>query len=156
MYSLDTYTKYLNYDQDAISWKIFATVANTCFSKNLDLKKNDVEIKYVSELVSNWEAMDCDNGGISSRYTPQGITTITVACPTDVDILDDTDKLILSIRDNEVLVNDKGYRTIVIGDQKSVILPKDNKYHVIITGTDVGTMNYSINEYSGSEKRRTK
>lgn len=155
LYSLDTYTKYLNYDQDAISWKIFATVANTCFSKNLDLKKNDVEIKYVSELVSNWEAMDCDNGGISSRYTPQGITTITVACPTDVDILDDTDKLILSIRDNEVLVNDKGYRTIVIGDQKSVILPKDNKYHVIITGTDVGTMNYSINEYSGSEKRRT-
>ncbi|MGN0994225.1 MAG: hypothetical protein ACI4PD_03805, partial [Butyricicoccus sp.] len=73
-----------------------------------------------------------------------------VSCPVDVYIYDMDGNLCGSIIDNQVVVQDQGLCLYVDGDDKYFWCSGDD-YRVKLVGTGVGTMDYVITEYGGTE-----
>lgn len=91
-------------------------------------------------------------GDISS-YEEQYIrTSIMVDCPVDVAVYDAQDHLVAQITDNEVVQAE--VPAAVIGETKAVYL-YDGDYTVILTGTDDGSMAYTVRQYDAYQTERT-
>ena len=70
---------------------------------------------------------------------------VSVACPVDVRVFDSHNNLMASIIDNQVIVSVLPVE--INGESKDIYLFDDNEYHIEITATDNGKMDYSITEF---------
>lgn len=70
---------------------------------------------------------------------------IGIACPVDVDIYDSDDRMLGSIKD-DVITNEKAEKvSICVEDNiKYIYFENDEEYTIKLTGTDSGTMEYTI------------
>jgi hypothetical protein len=70
---------------------------------------------------------------------------LTVQCPVDVEVLDANNKTVARITNNTVQNTGEGSLTAaVFGDDKYICVPDSAEYTVKLTGTDTGTMAYSV------------
>lgn len=69
---------------------------------------------------------------------------VSVKCPTDVYVYDESGNLVLSIINNKIEICDIRIAAIVDGDEKIFALSDYCKYNIKIVGTDNGTMDYSV------------
>ena len=79
---------------------------------------------------------------------------LSLHCPIDVYVYDSDNNLCGTIIDNKV---DTRYQEIFLsvnGDDKSVFITGDD-YKIEVIGTDTGTMEYTVEEYSDGESIRT-
>ena len=79
------------------------------------------------------------------NFTSQYIrTSLTVACPVDVEVYDGEGSLVASIVDNQVVTD--LVPAAVWGDMKAVYL-YDGDYTIRLTGTGTGSMDYTLRRY---------
>ncbi|MGN0513104.1 MAG: leucine-rich repeat protein [Lachnospiraceae bacterium] len=71
-------------------------------------------------------------------------------CPVDVNIYDSSDNLVVSIVDNEVVVDT--LPCYVDGDNKIVYITGDDTYRFELTGNDDGSMDYIVEEFDNSSE----
>ena len=75
--------------------------------------------------------------------------TITIACPVNIEIVDEIGDLILSVVDDSVVYCDERvYACVTEESAKIVHLPSDIDHIITITATDNGTMDYAVSEYT--------
>lgn len=113
----------------------------------------DAEFAFVSGLVK-------DDYGLYTRYKYDGNIntswkgkTLKVACPTDVDVYCG-DECVLSIVSDEIVDWRPGVRVYVKDSVKYILLPDDMDFSVKIRGTDSGTMDYTVTEYTDSGEKK--
>lgn len=80
-----------------------------------------------------------------NRITKRNITIVAVRCPVDAEIFDSSGRLVAKIKNNNVenIVSEKIYIHID-NDEKLMYISDDDKYTIKLTGTDEGTMEYSV------------
>ncbi len=98
-------------------------------------------------------------GGLSiedmtNRYIEK-VRALTVACPTDVDIYNADNEVVVSVKNNEVKICMPGYFCVVEDDIKYLVISAESPSEVVITGTDEGEMTYSIYEADEHGFKRT-
>lgn len=72
---------------------------------------------------------------------------ITVRCPVDVEISNAAGTIVASVVDNTCVgYIDSNVQIYVLGESKYVLLSGDSSYTVRLTGTDSGTMAYSVQD----------
>lgn len=86
--------------------------------------------------------------GLSSTSAYWNASVMTVACPTDVEIYDEYGQLVARVTNNQLVGLVPGIAVWIDGDVKHFVLPKDSAYQIQITGTDAGTMDYTVSEYA--------
>lgn len=107
------------------------------------------------------DGMEKDDYGLYIRYRYNGlgadkfwrVKTVRVACPTDVDVYCD-DEYVLSIVSDEVIGVKPGICVYVEDSVKYIILPDDMDFSVKIKGTDSGTMDYTVTEYTDAGEKK--
>ncbi len=72
---------------------------------------------------------------------------MTVACPTDVEIYDENGQKVAAVFNNQLFGLVPGVAIWIDGDVKHLILPQAETYSVRVTGTDSGTMDYTVSEF---------
>lgn len=82
---------------------------------------------------------------------PEAFRLVTIKCPVDVIVRDQTGKEIASIKDG--VIDNSGLSeahgcSITDAGAKQVVLPADANYSIEIIGTDTGEMDYSVYEYN--------
>ena len=97
---------------------------------------------YMALLESNGERLADD----ILRYMTYRV--LTIACPVDVNVYDESGKLVVSIINDEVIVEE--LPVCVVNSEKSIILD-DADYRIETIGNGEGTMDYTIKEYSGDD-----
>lgn len=75
-------------------------------------------------------------------------TVLTVACPTDVEIYDEAGEKVAAVFNNQLFGLVPGVAIWIDGDVKHLVLPKDGEYTVRVTGTDSGSMDYTVSEFT--------
>ena len=76
-----------------------------------------------------------------------GGKVITVACPTDVFLYDDSDQLLASVEGNLVSYSSSDMLVYTTDSVKLFAVPAGQSYHIRIVATDNGTMSYSVSDY---------
>lgn len=87
-------------------------------------------------------------GAYSDTKDYWNASVMTVACPTNVDIYDENGKRVACTVDNQLFGLVPGVAIWIDGDVKHLVLPKDRAYTVNIIGTDSGTMDYTVSEFT--------
>ncbi len=77
---------------------------------------------------------------------------ITVACPTDVSVFNESGSEVVSIKNNVVSCGDDAIDVFVTNDVKYIVLPLGYSFSLKITSTGNGLMEYSVAEYDESVK----
>lgn len=86
----------------------------------------------------------CDTNGDTNKYK---IKRAKVACPVDVEIYSPTGEILGKITDNKIDESiQQGVLMYVDGDDKYVYMLYEGEYTFKLSGTDSGTMTYSIQE----------
>ena len=114
----------------------------------IDLSGGSASAAHYPELCMAWlEVINFEEDETSSGYRKA-----IVDCPVDVSVYDEENNLVAQIIDGEVQDIDDGlYAYIDDDDQMVVILPCNNEYSVKLEATDVGTMTYTVTDYSWDE-----
>lgn len=72
-------------------------------------------------------------------------TVASVHCPVDVDVYDSAGTLVASVINNAVnYATDPEVLILVDGDEKYIYMPTDGDYDIKLTGTDLGSMEYIV------------
>ncbi len=74
-----------------------------------------------------------------------------IFCPVDVVIRDSSNSIVGSIVNNQVIISTDKVTMKTDGDKKYCIYNTNDKYTIAITATDNGTMDYIVDEMSGSD-----
>lgn len=83
------------------------------------------------------------------NYETGTVKSYRIACPVDVYIYDSDDQLIGKVENNVPYVYGNGVTIVVENDIKTLYFAKESeKYHLKLTGTDIGDMDIEIEEYS--------
>lgn len=83
------------------------------------------------------------------NYETGTVKSYRIACPVDVYIYDSDDQLIGKVENNVPYVYGNGVTIVVENDIKTLYFAKKSeKYHLKLTGTDIGDMDIEIEEYS--------
>lgn len=77
-----------------------------------------------------------------------GGKVITIACPTDVFIYDESGTLVVSVENDVVTYCAEHLLAYTADAVKMITVPTDQNYSIQIDATDDGTMSYSISEYN--------
>lgn len=80
-----------------------------------------------------------------------GGKVITIACPTDVFLFDESENTVSEIVDNEVTRCAENISACAIDSVKIIAVPLDQEYRIQIRGTGTGYMDYSISEYDSKK-----
>lgn len=115
--------------------------------KELNKKNSDADtaIQVAVMFEGEWKNSNCHN------KNSQVSKVVSVKCPTDVYVYDETEKLVLSIVNNKIEVCDIYIAATVDRDEKIFALSDNGKYDIKIVGTDDGSMDYSICDLLNNE-----
>lgn len=107
-------------------------------------------------------ALQIDNPAVYAAYLSAfagnteywNAKVMTVACPTNVEVYDENGQKVAAVLNNQLFGLVPGVAVWIDGDVKHLVLPQDGEYSVQITGTDGGTMNYTVSEFSDGTYKR--
>ncbi len=88
---------------------------------------------YVQALKEGWLASDVK----TER------TRVWIRCPVDIDVYK-ADQLVCKIVSDELFLQTEEIPVSIENGAKTLLLPKDQDYRIVITATDAGTMEYSV------------
>lgn len=115
--------------------------------------------EYVSQMYCwlvykvQWKGISChDPDIIPEEYKKCRKNYITIACPTDVQILDAKGNVVVKIENGVVQNAKKEIAAIVSNGVKHILLPDNGKYHVKITSVGNGSMQYAICKFQENNK----
>ena len=126
-------------------------VSQDASKKQVEANQKALMQGHYPELYLAWmRALPADYFGGVARRNPVYYRVIHIDCPVDLEVYDAQGKLLGKIEDDIPELNgDSGILLTYDGDgQKAVYLPAEEGYTIKITGTDTGTMTYSVAEYS--------
>lgn len=123
--------------------RYFASNEQSLINKIFKSSAYDAAIYQWQILKLNWDNAKCHDESVTYTNTKN----ITIACPVDIEIKDDSDNLILKIANNAVTYNSGKAIATIRNSIKYITVPNDN-YSINITATDTGKMNYSITDFS--------
>ena len=101
-------------------------------------------------LKLNWDNAKCHNESVTYTNTKN----ITIACPVDIEIKDNSNSLILKVENNIVTYN-CGKAIVTIRNNIKYITVPDDSYSVNIIATGIGKMSYSITNFNYLEPTET-
>lgn len=109
------------------------------------------ELNLATTYKHRWENFKCHG----STYRLSGGKNVSVLCPVDVYLYDESNTLVMAVVNEEITVNtDPSITAIVYDGAKSFAYPNDRDYRVEIVARDKGTMDYLVAESdSGAELR---
>ena len=109
------------------------------------------ELSYATMYQHLWKNFKCHG----STYRLSGGKNVSVLCPVDVYLYDESNTLVMAVVNEEITVNtDPSITAIVYDGAKSFAYPNDRDYRVEIVARDKGTMDYLVAESdSGAELR---
>jgi len=84
----------------------------------------------------------------TTGYSAGSSTVVQVHCPTDVTVTDGEGNVIVKIKDDTVEVCAEGQFAAVRDSQKLIVLADSEDCSVTVTGTDAGTMDYTVSSYN--------
>lgn len=90
-----------------------------------------------------------------STDNTQNVKVVEVHCPTDVYLYDENDSLLLTVIDDIVTRYSDNVYALVLNSQKTIVVPATVNYNIKIVGSDSGTMDYQVTEYSDNSFMRT-
>lgn len=129
--------------------------AATNFNDVITMFSNDnyklIGYAHYPELCLAWlQSMDENyTTDAGSSFSSGSCRIIRINCPVDVNVYDMEGTLVASIIGDEALEIEDGLSAYVNSDgEKIFYLPPNGSYEIEMIGTDSGTVNYSINEYS--------
>ncbi len=101
-------------------------------------------------------ALQIDNPTVYTAYLASAAApseywnakVMTVACPTDVEIYDENGQKVAAVFNNQLFGLVPGVAIWIDGDVKHLVLPQDGEYTVRVTGTDSGSMDYTVSEFT--------
>ena len=94
---------------------------------------------YIHAVKSGWLVSDKETGKIK----------VWIRCPVDIEIYDG-ETLLCSVVDNVVKTESRQIPVSVEDGSKAFIIPKNVNYKIYISATDIGTMEYSIQDLDSS------
>lgn len=113
---------------------------------------------YVSEMYRwllfkvEWQGISChEPNKIPDIYTGSRKKYITIACPTDVQILDANGNAMITIVNGTIVNTAEGVVAAVSNNVKHILLPSEQEYRVKITSTDNGNMHYGISSFQNDK-----
>lgn len=94
------------------------------------------------------------SGGEPTTVRPQKRFLLSVCCPVDVEVYDSDGKLLSRVTNNicDENITSDNVICIINGDKKYFIISTDDKYQVKFTGTDNGTMEYSVQKLRSADE----
>ena len=109
------------------------------------------ELNLATTYKHRWENFKCHG----STYRLSGGKNVSVLCPVDVYLYDESNTLVMAVVNEEITVNtDPSITAIVYDGAKSFAYPNDRDYRVEIVARDKGTMDYLVAESdNGTELR---
>lgn len=145
-------------------WNFFNPGGNE--SKD-DLKKSIESIRATYSVLQNslWNGWifslegDYPDSGLYEKYSSELVIAaakekrerkkVQVHCPVDVLLYDSSNNLVAYVRDGKVHCDDGVDLTLVVrGDEKTILFYDDADYRMECVGTDTGSMDVIITEYS--------
>ena len=133
IYSMDVLVKYL----DTFQASYWTTINNMSCST----KASEIE-----EVLINKRTLY--NTLCHGTHYSLGGKIITIACPTDISLLDENNTEVVSIVSDLVTCNDENIDVFVTHGVKYILVPVDHEYTLSITATGNGKMEYSVAEYN--------
>lgn len=152
VFSLESYSNMLSHVKDTLGTRILS------WAKLRDVSEYENEIKFCASGIAIWNETICHDPNvlITSDYLEVYKNHIyTIACPTDVLIKNSDNETLVEIVDDKIKQLDESCVAIVINSIKAIVVPSDIKCEILITGTDVGSMNYTVDEYYNNNMIRT-
>lgn len=94
------------------------------------------------------------SGGEPTTVRPQKRFFLSVCCPVDVEVYDSDGKLLSRVTNNicDENITSDNVICIINGDKKYFVISTDDKYQVKFTGTDNGTMEYSVQKLRSADE----
>jgi len=126
-------------------WHSFECRANSCPNGINHLINHDVNY-YVNFVKRNSSGGSLTN---NNRILPAAVSVLIsmIKCPVDVQVYDRNNMLVAEIVDNELVYYDSSLDRLMVlidGDIKTIITMDGEEYNFKITGTDTGTLDYSV------------
>lgn len=132
---------------EALSSKLMTKLLNSSYTKDAFKMVDAKDVKKVLEKVIVEGEKKCNDKIFKLITTPsQGSTVVSVKCPVDVTVYDNDGNICGMVKDNIVETSYDDVFISVVGDQKNIYLIGDD-YSFGLTGTDTGTMDYTVTEY---------
>ena len=98
------------------------------------------------DFYTSWMVADNKTSDDGEKSKTDMAKMISVKCPTDVEVYDSENNIVVSIKNNEITHLALGIYTDIVNSEKTIYLSEDDDYSVEITGTDTGTMEYVVTE----------
>lgn len=130
--------------------RYFASNEQSLINKIFKSSAYETAIYQWQILKLSWDNAKCHDESVTYTNTKN----ITIACPIDIEIKDDSDNLILKVVNNAVTYNSGKAIVTIRNNIKYVTIP-DDSYSVNIMATDTGKMNYNITNFSYLEPTET-
>ena len=157
----DLMLSYINYAYSSSWGKKADTIASMMISKPLDefvggkytnkiynLSLNMAKGKDIQDIVVD------DLKSDSKNYIKKWLNKFLIKCPVDVYVYNDEEELCGKIEDNIVTNLTDEVSLVVCGDEKYVYVA-GHTYSIKLVGNASGSMTYQIEEYNGTELKRT-
>ncbi len=148
----ETYNMYkhtqINVAENMIRY--FASNEQSLINKIFKSSAYEAAIYQWQILKLNWDNAKCHDESVTYTNTKN----LTIACPVDIEIKDDSDNLILKVVNNAVTYNSGKAIATIRNNIKYITIP-DDSYSVNIMATDTGKMNYCITNFSYLEPTET-
>lgn len=113
---------------------------------------NDLFLAHYPELCLAWlQSKDSHyTKDLKESFAVNGYRVVHINCPVDINVYDLNGTLVAQIIDNkpQKIENSSIVTEYTQDKEKLVYLPADQDYTIKIIATDVGTLNYSVDEYS--------
>ncbi len=139
-----TYENAVNYDFAYNVLKATNTYLYEC-SYNFCAAQNESEdMKYSTYYKNMWVNQKCHDGTLNSSKTKY----VSAQCPVDVYVYNSSDKLMLSIVDENITECDSSVTVMNYDGKKAFCYSADDEYRVEITARTDGTMDYYVSDMS--------
>ena len=106
------------------------------------------DMKIATGLSSGWENVKCHGDSVSFGKI------CSVECPTNVIVKNTLKEIVLQIENDEIISCSEGIVVLVGDEHKYFSLPNTDLFDVEITGTNTGTMDYTITEVKNNNNVR--
>lgn len=108
---------------------------------DLSVLENRMFYSHAPETYISW-LDSCDKAVLKEDYK---IKKVTIKCPVDIEVYNSDGLLVDNIVNNVVSdITDVNTASYVEGDEKTIYLPIYDTYTLNLLGTDIGTMNYTV------------
>ena len=135
IYSMNILVKYLDTYQ-------------TSYWTSINNMSNSTKATEIEEVLINRRALY--NTLCHGTEYSLGGKIITIACPTDISLVDEDNTEVVSIVSDNIICTDNNIDVFVTHGVKYIVVPLEHEYSISITATGEGLMEYSVAEYDNN------